>query len=181
MCKLLLEPSNLLILDEPTNHLDMVSKDQLKAAIKQFDGTVIVVSHDRDFLQGLTDKVFEFIDQGVIEHVGDINEFLRLRAAENFREFELDKEEVKVEVKKKEKSKKDNKVLHELRKELRSVEGKIETLEGKVAASDAKLKDPNQFENYVNDQNFFKEYESFKNELAEQMERWEELAEEIED
>jgi len=181
MCKLLLEPSNLLILDEPTNHLDMVSKDQLKAAIKQFDGTVIVVSHDRDFLQGLTDKVFEFIDQGVIEHVGDINEFLRLRAAENFREFELDKEEVKVEVKKKEKSKKDNKALHELRKELRSVEGKIETLEGKVAASDAKLKDPNQFENYVNDQNFFKEYESFKNELAEQMERWEELAEEIED
>ena len=181
MCKLLLEPSNLLILDEPTNHLDMRSKDQLKAAINQFEGTVIVVSHDRDFLQGLTDKVFEFIDQGVKEHVGDINEFLRLRAAENFREFELDKEIEKVEEKKKEKVKKDNKVLHELRKELRSVEGKIESLEGKIAEADAKLKDPNEFEKYVNDQNFFKEYESFKKELEAQMERWEELAMEIED
>jgi ATP-binding cassette, subfamily F, member 3 len=181
MCKLLLEPSNLLILDEPTNHLDMRSKDQLKAAIKQFDGTVIVVSHDRDFLQGLTDKVFEFIDQEVKEHVGDINEFLRLRAAENFREFELDKEVVKVEEKKKVKAKKENKVLHELRKELRSVEGKIESLEGKIADADSKLKDPNVFEKYVSDQNFFKEYESFKKELGEQMERWEVLAEEIED
>ena len=181
MCKLLLEPSNLLILDEPTNHLEMRSKDQLKAAIKQFDGTVIVVSHDRDFLQGLTDKVFEFIDQEVKEHVGDINEFLRLRAAENFREFELDKEVVKVEEKKKVKAKKQNKVLHELRKELRSVEGKIESLEGKIADADSKLKDPNVFEKYVSYQNFFKEYESFKKELWEHMERWEVLAEEIED
>jgi ATP-binding cassette subfamily F protein 3 len=181
MCKLLLEPSNLLILDEPTNHLDMRSKEQLKAAIKQFEGTVIVVSHDRDFLQGLTDKVFEFIDQGVKEHAGDINEFLSLRAAENFREFELDKEVAKVEEKKKEKSKKDNKVLHELRKELRSVEGKIETLEIKIANSDSKLKDPNELDKYVNNQSFFKEYESFKKDLADQMERWEVLAEEIED
>jgi ATP-binding cassette subfamily F protein 3 len=181
MCKLLLEPSNLLILDEPTNHLDMRSKEQLKAAIKQFEGTVIVVSHDRDFLQGLTDKVFEFIDQGVKEHAGDINEFLSLRAAENFREFELDKEVAKVEEKKKEKSKKDNKVLHELRKELRSVEGKIETLEIKIADSDSKLKDPNELDKYVNNQSFFKEYESFKKDLADQMERWEVLAEEIED
>ncbi len=181
MCKLLLEPSNLLILDEPTNHLDMRSKDQLKAAIKQFEGTVIVVSHDRDFLQGLTDKVFEFIDQGVKEHVGDINEFLRLRAAENFRQFELDKEP-KVEAKaKKEKSKKDNKVLHELRKELRSVEGKISSLEGKIADADAKLKHPTDYEKYVNDQEFFKQYNVYKKDLEAQMARWEELAMEIED
>lgn len=181
MCKLLLEPSNLLILDEPTNHLDMRSKDQLKAAIKQFEGTVIVVSHDRDFLQGLTDKVFEFIDQGVKEHIGDINEFLRLRAAESFRQFELDKEPV-VEVKaKREQSKKDNKVLHELRKELRSVEGKISSLEEKIAEADAKLKHPTDYEKYVNDQEFFKQYDGYKKELESQMNRWEELAMEIEE
>jgi len=183
MCKLLLEPANLLILDEPTNHLDMRSKDQLKAAINQFEGTVIVVSHDRDFLQGLTDKVFEFIDQGIKEHVGDINEFLKEREAENFRQFELDKElKAEEEIKKaKSESKKDNKVIHELKKELRSVEGKIESLEAKIAKADEKLKDPAQMDKYINDPAFFKEYDGFKKELTEQMERWEEIAMEIED
>lgn len=181
MCKLLLDPANLLILDEPTNHLDMPSKDKLKAAIKQFEGTVIVVSHDRDFLQGLTDKVFEFIDHGVKEHVGDINEFLRLRAAENFRQFELDKAPKEVVAVKKSLSKKENKLLRELKKELRSIEGKISTLEVKIAEADAKLQDPEQFEKYVNDQQFFKQYEGFKDELAAHMKRWEVLAVEIDE
>lgn len=181
MCKLLLDPANLLILDEPTNHLDMPSKDKLKAAIKQFEGTVIVVSHDRDFLQGLTDKVFEFIDHGVKEHVGDINEFLRLRAAENFRQFELDKAPKELTAVKKSLSKKENKLLRELKKELRSIEGKISTLEVKIAEADAKLQDPEQFEKYVNDQQFFKQYEGFKNELAAHMKRWEVLAVEIDE
>ena len=181
MCKLLLDPANLLILDEPTNHLDMPSKDKLKAAIKQFEGTVIVVSHDRDFLQGLTDKVFEFIDHGVKEHVGDINEFLRLRAAENFRQFELDKAPKELTEVKKSLSKKENKLLRELKKELRSIEGKISTLEAKIAEADAKLQDPEQFEQYVNDQEFFKQYEGFKQELEGHMKRWEVLAEEIDE
>ena len=181
MCKLLLDPANLLILDEPTNHLDMPSKDKLKAAIKQFEGTVIVVSHDRDFLQGLTDKVFEFIDHGVKEHVGDINEFLRLRAAENFRQFELDKAPKELTAVKKSLSKKENKLLRELKKELRSIEGKISTLEAKIAEADAKLQDPEQFEQYVNDQEFFKQYEGFKQELEGHMKRWEVLAEEIDE
>ena len=181
MCKLLLDPANLLILDEPTNHLDMPSKDKLKAAIKQFEGTVIVVSHDRDFLQGLTDKVFEFIDHGVKEHVGDINEFLRLRAAENFRQFELDKAPKELTAVKKSLSKKENKLLRELKKELRSIEGKISTLEVKIAEADAKLQDPEQFEKYVNDQQFFKQYEGFKDELAAHMKRWEVLAVEIDE
>lgn len=180
MCKLLLEPANLLILDEPTNHLDMRSKDQLKAAIKQFQGTVIVVSHDRDFLQGLTDKVFEFIDGGVKEHIGDINEFLRSRDAENFRQFELEKKEEEKQKETRPQSTKDSKELYELRKELRSVEGKINTLEEKIADADAKLKDPNKYEKYMNDQSFFAQYESNKKELEKYLERWEEIAMEIE-
>lgn len=76
MIRLLLEPVNLLILDEPTNHLDMRSKDVLKDALREFDGTVIVVSHDREFLDGLVDKVYEFGNQRVIEHLGGIYEFL---------------------------------------------------------------------------------------------------------
>lgn len=88
MIKLLLEPVNLLILDEPTNHLDMKTKDILKDALKAFDGTIILVSHDRDFLTGLADKVFEFSNKRVIEHFEDINGFLRNKKLENMRQFE---------------------------------------------------------------------------------------------
>jgi ATP-binding cassette, subfamily F, member 3 len=88
MIKLLLEPVNLLILDEPTNHLDMRTKDILKSALKDFDGTLIVVSHDRDFLNGLVDKVYEFGHKRVKEHLGDINSFLEKKKIENLREIE---------------------------------------------------------------------------------------------
>lgn len=88
MIKLLLEPVNLLILDEPTNHLDMKTKDILKSALKDFDGTLIVVSHDRDFLDGLVDKVYEFGNQRVKEHLGDINSYLSAKKMENLRELE---------------------------------------------------------------------------------------------
>lgn len=91
MIKLLLEPVNLLILDEPTNHLDMKTKDILKAALKDFDGTVIVVSHDRDFLDGLVDKVYEFGNKKVKEHLGDINSYLSMKKMENLRELERKK------------------------------------------------------------------------------------------
>ena len=88
MIKLLLEPVNLLILDEPTNHLDMRTKDVLKKALNDFDGTLIVVSHDRDFLDGLTTKVFEFGNQKVTEHLEDIYGFLRKKKMETLREIE---------------------------------------------------------------------------------------------
>ncbi|MCD8528890.1 MAG: hypothetical protein LRY27_02730 [Chitinophagales bacterium] len=156
----------------------MRSKDQLKAAINQYDGTVIVVSHDRDFLSGLTDKVYEFTNKTIKEHIGDINEFLRERKAASFREFELDKPKQEA---KKEDSAKDNKQVHELKKELRSIEGKIESLEKKIAEADNKLKDPEQYEKYINDAAFFKNYDSLKKDLAEQMEAWEKLAMEIEE
>ena len=88
MIKLLLEPVNLLILDEPTNHLDLKTKDILKTALKEFDGTLIVVSHDRDFLNGLVDKVYEFGDKRVIEHLGGIYDFLEKKRIDNLRELE---------------------------------------------------------------------------------------------
>ena len=88
MIKLLLEPVNLLILDEPTNHLDMKTKDILKSALLDFDGTLILVSHDRDFLSGLVTKVFEFGNQQVKEHLGDINSFLQKKKMDNLRELE---------------------------------------------------------------------------------------------
>lgn len=89
MVKLLLEPVNILILDEPTNHLDLKSKDVLKEALLQFDGTLILVSHDRDFLQGLAEKVFEFKDKRVIEHFETIDDFLQRNRIENLKEIDL--------------------------------------------------------------------------------------------
>jgi ATP-binding cassette subfamily F protein 3 len=91
MIKLLLEPVNLLILDEPTNHLDMKTKDILKSALIDFDGTLILVSHDRDFLDGLVDKVYEFGNKQVKEHLGGIKYFLEKKKMENLRELERNK------------------------------------------------------------------------------------------
>ena len=88
MIKLLLEPVNMLILDEPTNHLDLKTKDILKEALKNFDGTLIVVSHDRDFLDGLVSKVYEFSNKRVIEHLGGVYDFLEKKKMENLREIE---------------------------------------------------------------------------------------------
>ena len=89
MVRLLLQPINVLILDEPTNHLDLKSKDVLKEALKKFDGTLILVSHDRAFLEGLADKVFEFKDQRVIEHFETIDEFLERNRIEQIRHLDL--------------------------------------------------------------------------------------------
>jgi ATP-binding cassette subfamily F protein 3 len=88
MIKLLLEPVNLLILDEPSNHLDMKTKDIIKDALRDFDGTLILVSHDRDFLDGLATKVFEFKDKRVVEHFEDLNGFLANKKMESMRELE---------------------------------------------------------------------------------------------
>jgi ATP-binding cassette subfamily F protein 3 len=88
LVKLLLEPYNVLILDEPTNHLDLKTKDIIKEALKSFDGTVILVSHDRDFLDGLVEKVFEFTNKRVVEHFEDIKGFLAKKKMESIREVE---------------------------------------------------------------------------------------------
>lgn len=137
MIRLLLEPVNLLILDEPTNHLDMQSKDVLKEAIKEFDGTVIVVSHDREFLDGLVDKVYEFGSQRVKEHLGGIYDFLQSKKIETLKELEVSSlKSSGVAKQETAPSKSENKISYEERKELsrmqKRIEKQIEELEKKI-------------------------------------------------
>ena len=160
MIRLLLEPVNLLILDEPTNHLDMMSKDVLKDAIKAFDGTVIVVSHDREFLDGLVDKVYEFADGAVREHLGGIYEYLRNKNAQTINEAlhkntqAITKGE-KQEATSDKKQTKDNtatlsyedrkaeqKRINKLNKQRKALEDKIEKLEQRKAELDDLLMKP---------------------------------------
>jgi len=186
MAKLLLEPINFLILDEPTNHLDIVSKEVLKQAIQNFQGTVIIVSHDRDFLQGLTTKIFEFTPSGIREHLCDINEFLSKKNANSFREIELNKKQKPQEEKKSEskqtfeQKKKDDKEERRIKNALNTTEKRIEEVENILKTMDAQLNDPQTFQKIQNDQSFFRKYNSLKAELDSEMERWEGLQSELE-
>lgn len=185
MAKLLLEPINFLILDEPTNHLDIVSKEVLKQAIQNFQGTVIIVSHDRDFLQGLTTKIFEFTPAGIKEHLCDINEFLSKKNAASFREIELNKK-MKQEVKKVEitkpveQKKQDDKELKRIKNALSTTEKRIEDMEVQIKTMDEQLADPTTYQKVQNDTSFFAKYNSLKSELDTEMTRWEELQMELE-
>ena len=183
MIKLLLEPANLLILDEPTNHLDMRSKDVLKEAIRAFDGTVILVSHDRDFLDGLVNKVYEFANHKVKLHLGGIKEFLEEKKIDNLKEIE--RRAVTTECKSSDNTPSENKLAYEARKELskkikkieRSIadtEKEIEQLENLLADIEAKFAEGNSSESLV------KEYNSNKHLLDQKMYEWEIQNEEIE-
>ncbi len=183
MIKLLLEPANLLILDEPTNHLDMRSKDVLKEAIRAFDGTVILVSHDRDFLDGLVNKVYEFANHKVKLHLGGIKEFLEEKKIDNLKEIE--RRAVTTECKSQDNTPSENKLAYEARKELskkikkieRSIadtEKEIEQLENLLADIEAKFAEGNSSESLV------KEYNSKKHLLDQKMYEWEIQNEEIE-
>ena len=183
MIKLLLEPANLLILDEPTNHLDMRSKDVLKEAIRAFDGTVILVSHDRDFLDGLVNKVYEFANHKVKLHLGGIKEFLEEKKIDNLKEIE--RRAVSTESKSPDNTPSENKLAYEARKELskkikkieRSIadtEKEIEQLENLLADIEAKFAEGNSSESLV------KEYNSKKHLLDQKMYEWEIQNEEIE-
>ncbi|MGL4293892.1 MAG: ABC-F family ATP-binding cassette domain-containing protein [Bacteroidales bacterium] len=140
MIRLLLEPVNLLILDEPTNHLDMKSKDVLKQAIKEFDGTVIVVSHDREFLDGLVDKVYEFGNQQVTEHLGGIYDFLERKKMETLQELErkqtVDKNSVQDQ---KSEGKLTYEARREVQKEIRKIERLVSGAEDKIAAIEQQI------------------------------------------
>ena len=142
MIKLLLEPVNLLILDEPTNHLDIRSKDVLKQAIKEFEGTVIVVSHDREFLDGLVEKVYEFSNQRVIEHLGGVYDFLERKKIESLKDIERKKVEAAT-ASKQEEEKSDSKLSYEVRKEIqkeiRKIEKLIEQSEKEIAQLESKI------------------------------------------
>ncbi len=188
MIKLLLEPVNLLILDEPTNHLDMRSKDVLKEAIQAFDGTVILVSHDRDFLDGLVTKVYEFGGGKVKTHLGGIEEYLRVKSVElGVRSEELDvKSNVLEQLDKSDKiEKSEGRINYELRKEvskkIRKIERDIENLEKEIEQAETRIAEIEaKFAEGVTDEALLKEYEQVKHTLDTKMYEWELLSEEVE-
>ena len=171
LAKLLLTPSNLLVLDEPTNHLDMDSKDILKNALLQYTGTLIVVSHDRDFLQGLTDSLYEFRDGGVHEFRGDIFEFLESKEVQEKRTTAaVVAPPVKSSAGKHayEETKNRERELRKLRSAVEKIEKEIEALEAQIAEKESVLASGN-----AQDANFYAEYQSLKDRLDAQMEAWE--------
>ena len=183
MIRLLLEPVNLLILDEPTNHLDMRTKDILKKAIKEFEGTVIVVSHDREFLDGLVEKVYEFGGGRIKEHLGGIYDFLEKKKIESLRELEVTtKQHPKVV----ETKKSDNKISYEERKELArrvkkaeraiaAIEEEISNIEYAIDVLEGKLATPEG----AADMQLYDEHGKLKKQLDDAMTRWEAATEEL--
>ena len=181
LAKMLLQPFNVLVMDEPTNHLDIKSKNVLKQALQNFDGTLILVSHDRDFLQGLTNKVYEFKDGKIKEYLGDIDFYLEQRKVEDFRAIEK-KQTV---VPKKEKSKdrhvdfEDQKKIKSLKNRLSSTESDISKLEKEIASIDHDL-----LMNYdatIAKSNFFDTYQKKKKNLENLMKIWENITLELEE
>ncbi|THV61726.1 ABC-F family ATP-binding cassette domain-containing protein [Flagellimonas alvinocaridis] len=180
LAKMLLQPFNVLIMDEPTNHLDIKSKNVLKKALQNFEGTLVLVSHDRDFLQGLTDRVYEFKDGGIKEYLGDIDFYLEQRKAEDFRKIE--KGEKKVEKKVEEVSKENDyqvqKKLKSLKNKLSGVEKQISQLEKEIADIDHDLL--MDYDTTIARPNFFDTYQGKKRKLENLMEDWEVLSHELE-
>jgi ATP-binding cassette subfamily F protein 3 len=179
LAKLLLQPLNVLVMDEPTNHLDIKSKNVLKEALIKFSGTLILVSHDRDFLQGLTNKVYEFKNKHIKEYLGDIDFFLEQRNLENLREAE------KRDVVKTTETKSDSKQSYEEQKKLKSlnnklsnVEAKIQQLEKEIKTIDVELQ--TNYDTVVSDPNFFEKYQAKKDKLEKLMIDWEVTQEELE-
>lgn len=175
LAKMLLQPFNVLVMDEPTNHLDIKSKNVLKQALQSFDGTLILVSHDRDFLQGLTNKVYEFKDKKIKEYLGDIDYYLASRKAEDFRAIEKKKDtpKGKGKVKGKQNHFKDQKRLKSLKNKLSSVESKIASLEKDIAEIDHSLL--MDYDTTIDKPNFFEEYQEKKKQLEDCMKNWEQL------
>ena len=180
LAKMLLFPTNLLILDEPTNHLDMLSKDILKSALIQFDGTLIIVSHDRDFLQGLTNKVYEFKKPNIKEYIGDIYDFLEEKKMK-----ELDDLNKKQKVQPTENVVSQGKLDYELKKqndreikrierEIKKIEEQIETVELEIAEMDDIMSSPDKHPNVNLDNDWYNRYGEKKARLQDLMEQWEE-------
>lgn len=189
MIKLLLEPVNFLILDEPTNHLDMRSKDVLKEAIKEFEGTVIVVSHDREFLDGLVTKVYEFGGGVVKEHIGGIYDFLQKKKIENLNELQLSASPTASAAKKDvpetvsenkltyEAQKELNKKLRKLEKQVADCEQKIEKIEAQIGEVEAIMATPDG----ASDMALYEQHQKLKKELDQVVEEWETVSMELEE
>jgi ATP-binding cassette subfamily F protein 3 len=178
LCKLLLQPINVLVMDEPTNHLDIKSKNVLKAALQKYEGTLLLVSHDRDFLQGMSNIVYEFKDQKIKEYLGDINYFLEQRNLENMREVE------KKDAQKAAAPKESNKASYEeqkkgkaLQNKLSKVESQIKQLERDIQQDDKML--ASNYDKHIEDAKFFMAYNKKKAELDKLLLDWEMVQEEI--
>ena len=183
LAKMLLFPTNLLVLDEPTNHLDMLSKDILKSALLQFDGTLIVVSHDRDFLQGLTTKVYEFRKPHIKEYIGDIYDFLeekRLKELDDLNRKQKVQQEAKPVVSQNkidyEAKKVEEREKRRLEKEIKKLEGQIDALEKELAGLDEIMANPTAHPDVKVDDNFYWNYGKKKEELQYLIDKWGELA-----
>jgi len=187
LCKLLLEPYNLLIMDEPTNHLDITSKGLLKKALANYDGSLILVSHDREFLQALTQKVYEFKNQNIKEYIGDIDTFLSEKDLENFKQLESSQKDQKniKEDKTKEQltyadKKNQQKKIKQLQNRISKLEKEIATLEQSQKAIDADLANPEKFKELSQKDGFFDEYEKNRQKLQDLEGEWEQAAEQLE-
>ena len=183
LARLLLEPVNLLILDEPTNHLDMRSKDILKEALKNYNGTMVIVSHDREFLDGLCNKVFEFKNKAIREYPGRIFEFLQSRKLENLQELEKkDNNNRRDQSLSKEKNQKNNKEENNKKQKtgnlIQKSEEKITSIENKLKELESDLSDPDLFQNQKKYNELLSDFESMKKQLDEEMRNWEKLQEE---
>ena len=179
LAKLLLQPLNVLVMDEPTNHLDIQSKNVLKSALQNFEGTLILVSHDREFLQGLNDVVYEFKDQKIKPYLGDIDFYLEQRQLENMREAELKTPDKQIQ------KKSDNKRSYEVQKKLKSLQNRLSKLEAAIAALEKDIKAIDfeleiNYETTVAAPNFFDVYQAKKTELERLMLQWENLTESME-
>ena len=187
MIRLLLEPVNLLILDEPTNHLDMRSKDVLKEAIKAFNGTAIIVSHDREFLDGLVTKVYEFGNKKVREHLGGIFDFLQYKKMQNLQELEISAMQTKTNQTKEDKTISENKLSYEARKELNKKirkaekdvsesELQISNLESDIKNMELLLQNPEK----ASDSEFIMKLQKKQRELEQKLYEWEILSDVLE-
>lgn len=179
LCKLLLQPINVLLMDEPTNHLDIKSKNVLKAALQKYEGTLLLVSHDRDFLQGMANTVYEFKDQKIREYLGDINFFLEQRNAMNMREIE--KKDVVKETPKMEKknlSFEEQKSQKALQNRLSKIESQIQQLEKDIQHDDKEL--ASNYDKHIENASFFAAYEKKKKDLEKLLEEWETVQLELE-
>ena len=182
MARLMLEPYNLLVLDEPTNHMDMRSKDILKRALQKYDGTVVVVSHDREFLDGIVDKVYEFRDGGVKEYLGGIYYFLEKRKLDSLRDVERKEAPAPAAAPKTEapkltyeQKKEQEKLLRKLRRAVESIETELAKTERRIADYDARFAAATAY-----DEVDYKAYDDLKAHYDHLMHEWEKASYELE-
>ena len=187
LCKLLLEPYNLLIMDEPTNHLDITSKELLKSALAKYDGSLIVVSHDREFLQTLTQKVYEFKNQNIKEYIGDIDTFLQEKDLENFKQLEssqIEQKNIKQDKSQEQLSfnnrKNKQKEIKKIKNKISKLEKKIEALEQSQKDLDFQLSEPERFKELSRQEGFFEQYEENQQKKQQLELEWEQAIEQLE-